>query len=138
MTTGSARPLPDSARLRRSAVGALFAGLSLMIVPAVASVRAAPLLTEAAHWVVFSFGAILVVYGVSTLTDLRAKWNKPHRRPRGTRSMTITNDAHVATAQLPSEPLACGTDTRLDTFVFAPDRIDSERVVFTRSRTEAT
>jgi hypothetical protein len=76
MTTGSARPLPDNARLRRSAVGALFAGTSLMIAPVVASVSAAPVLTEAAHWVVFSYGAILVIYGVSTLTDLRAKWNK--------------------------------------------------------------
>ena len=116
MTTGSARPLPDNARLRRSAAGALIAGLSLMIVPVVASIRVAPLLTETAHWIVFSFGAMLVIYGVSTVTDLRAKWNKPHRNSGGTRSMTITNDARVATAQLPSEPLACGTDTRLDGF----------------------
>jgi hypothetical protein len=81
MTTGSARPLPNNARLRRSAVGALFAGLSLMIVPVVASVRADPVLTEAAHWVVFSYGAILVIHGVSTLTDLRAKWSRPQQRP---------------------------------------------------------
>jgi hypothetical protein len=137
MTTGSSRPLPDNARLRRSAVGALFAGLSLMIVPVVASIRAAPPLTEAAHGVVFSFGAILVIYGVSTLTDLRAKWNKPRRHPGGTLSMTITNDAHVATAQLSSKPIACGTDTRLDKFVFAPDCIDSERIVPAGSGSDA-
>lgn len=83
MTTGAARPLPDNARLRRSAVGALFAGIFLMIAPIVASIRAAPLLTEAAHWIVFSYGAILIIYGVSTLTDLRAKWNKPQQHPAG-------------------------------------------------------
>jgi hypothetical protein len=54
-----------------------------MIVLVVASVRAAPLLMEAAHWVVFSYGAMLVIYGVSTLTDLRAKRNKPQQHPAG-------------------------------------------------------
>ena len=71
MTTGSARPQPDDARLRRSAVGALSAGLSLMIAPAVASLGTAPVLTETAHWGVFCYGAILLLRGVATLTALR-------------------------------------------------------------------
>lgn len=37
MTTGSARQLLNNARLRRSAVGTLFAGLSLMIGPSISS-----------------------------------------------------------------------------------------------------
>jgi hypothetical protein len=72
MAIRSARPLPDNARLRGSAAGALFAGLCLMIAPAVAALGENPVLTEAAHLAVFSYGAILVIRGVSTLTDLRS------------------------------------------------------------------
>jgi hypothetical protein len=59
--------------MRGSAAGALLAGLCLMIAPAVAALGANPVLTEAAHLAVFSYGAILVIRGVSALTDLRSK-----------------------------------------------------------------
>lgn len=66
----------------RSAVGALYAGIVLMITPLIAAIDHAPVLTTLSHWTIFAYGVVLVVYGAAVLTRTDADPNEL-RRPSG-------------------------------------------------------